>query len=245
MSVTAPSPVPRSFSDSAVAVHDDVRRRRLPTPGRRIGAFLCDGLLVLVPSLLLTIAAAAVSLVLLEPQAAQAIADIVRGSTDPARLGGLAPLLVRIDAPGLPPSVVLAVEQSNLQEAGEVLADYKLLFRIGDEDTAAPEPGTVQIDLIRLVPSPLRWLSTFGAAAAYFTFFTAGRRSATPGKRLLGLRVLKLDGQPLTTFESFERFGGYFVSLGTFGLGLLDLWRDPNRRLAHDRVSNTVVVAGD
>jgi hypothetical protein len=25
-------------------------------------------------------------------------------------------------------------------------------------------------------------------------------------------------------------------------IGLLDLWRDPNRRLAHDRLANTVVV---
>ena len=57
--------------------------------------------------------------------------------------------------------------------------------------------------------------------------------------------MLKLDGRPLTIWESFERFGGYFISVGTFGLGLLDLWRDPNRRLAHDRVSNTVVVAAD
>ncbi len=39
-----------------------------------------------------------------------------------------------------------------------------------------------------------------------------------------------------------ERFGGYFASFGTFGLGLLDLWREPNRRLTHDRVSNTIVV---
>src|SRR5260221_826328 len=31
-------------------------------------------------------------------------------------------------------------------------------------------------------------------------------------------------------------------SAGTFGLGLLDFWREPNRRLAHDRLSNTVVV---
>jgi len=62
------------------------------------------------------------------------------------------------------------------------------------------------------------------------------------GKRIFGIRVVRLDGRPLGWWEGFERFGSYRVSIGTFGLGLLDSWREPNRRLAHDRISNTVVV---
>ena len=95
-----------------------------------------------------------------------------------------------------------------------------------------------------VLPSIMLTLPSAGLSLD-FTIFTAGRRQATPGKLLLGLRVLKLDGRPLTTWEGFERFGGYFISVGTFGLGLVDLWRDPNRRLAHDRVSNTVVVSAE
>ena len=244
MSVVIPSRVPRVFSDSAMSVHADVRRRRLAPPGRRIGAFACDVFIVVLPSIMLTLLSAGLSLALTEPAASRAIVDIVDGSADPAVLGQLAPLLVRIDAPGLPPAVALAVQENDLQRAGELLSNSMLLFKIGDDEQPVA-PGSVQIHLTHLVPPPLRWLSTFGAAAAYFTIFTAGRRQATPGKRLLGLRVLKLDGRPLTLWESFERFGGYFISVGTFGLGLVDLWRDPNCRLAHDRVSNTVVVSVD
>ena len=244
MKVETPSRAPRMFSDAAVSIDAELRLRRLAPPGRRIGAFACDVFVVAFPSLALTLLAATLSLALTEPEAARALVAVANGSADPALVGPLAPLLVRIDAAGLPPAVALAVEEHDLRRAGELLANHMLLFKIGGDAEPGP-PGSVRLDVVRLVPSPLRWLSTFGAAAAYFTFFAAGRRHATPGKRLLGLRVLKLDGRPLTVWESFERFGGYFISVGTFGLGLLDLWRDPNRRLAHDRVSNTVVVAAD
>lgn len=53
---------------------------------------------------------------------------------------------------------------------------------------------------------------------------------------------MRLDNRPLSYWESFERFGGYLASVGTFGAGLLDLWREPNRRLIQDRISNTVVI---
>jgi uncharacterized RDD family membrane protein YckC len=61
-------------------------------------------------------------------------------------------------------------------------------------------------------------------------------------RRLLGLRVVRLDGQPISLFEGVERFGAYFGILGTLGLGLFDLWRDPNLRLGHDRAVGTVVI---
>ena len=99
-----------------------------------------------------------------------------------------------------------------------------------------------RLQLEDVIPASLRGAASFGVAALYFTLLTAaGRR--TLGKRLARIRILKLDGEPLTLWESFERFGGYFAALGTFGLGLIDVWREPNRRMAHDRQSNTVVVS--
>jgi uncharacterized RDD family membrane protein YckC len=86
-----------------------------------------------------------------------------------------------------------------------------------------------------------RGAALFGVPALYFTLLTArGRR--TLGKRLLHLRVRTLDGRPLGVWASFERFGSYLAVPGTLGLGLLDLWLEPNRRLAHDRGAGTVVV---
>lgn len=39
----------------------------------------------------------------------------------------------------------------------------------------------------------------------YFTFFEAGRRAATPGKRMMGLRVVARDGAALTADSVFAR----------------------------------------
>jgi uncharacterized RDD family membrane protein YckC len=54
-----------------------------------------------------------------------------------------------------------------------------------------------------------------GWSGLYFTFLTAFFRGQTPGKRLLGVRVLRLDGHPITYWVAFERFGGYAASLFT------------------------------
>lgn len=48
---------------------------------------------------------------------------------------------------------------------------------------------------------------------------------------LLGVRVLRLDGEPITWWTSFERFGGYVAGFAT---GLLDF--------LHDKIVDTVVV---
>lgn len=82
----------------------------------------------------------------------------------------------------------------------------------------------------------------FGFGTIYLTVFTAWWKGRTPGKRLLGLRVLQLDGKPLTWWASFERAGGYAAGLATGLLGFAQILWDPNRQAIHDRISATVVV---
>lgn len=82
----------------------------------------------------------------------------------------------------------------------------------------------------------------FGFGTIYLTVFTAWWKGRTPGKRLLGLRVLQLDGRPLGWWASFERAGGYAAGLATGLLGFAQILWDPNRQAIHDRISATVVV---
>lgn len=82
----------------------------------------------------------------------------------------------------------------------------------------------------------------FGWTALYFTAFLVLWRGQTPGKRLMGIRVLRLDAKPITWWVSFERFGGYVAGVFT---GLLDYFlmiRDRNRQALHDKIVDTVVV---
>lgn len=82
----------------------------------------------------------------------------------------------------------------------------------------------------------------FGWTGLYFTAFVAVWKGQTPAKRLLGLRVVRLDGRPLTWLSSFERFGGYAAGLVTGLLGFAQVYWDRNRQMIHDKIVETVVV---
>jgi len=107
-------------------------------------------------------------------------------------------------------------------------------------------------DLRERVESPSLWrlirsiANDFGLRVGwigvYFTLFLAWWDGLTPGKRLLGMRVVRLDGSPLTLWLSFERFGGYAAGIATGLLGFAQIYWDPNRQAIHDRIAHTVVV---
>jgi len=84
--------------------------------------------------------------------------------------------------------------------------------------------------------------SVFSIGVVYFTLCVWLGRGRTPAKFLLGIRVHRLDGTPLTLRDAFSRAGGYAASLSTLGLGFLQAFRDPNRQAIHDRIAGTVVV---
>ena len=64
----------------------------------------------------------------------------------------------------------------------------------------------------------------------------------TPGKRLLGIRVVRLSGKPFALWPAFERFGGYAAGLLTGLLGFFQMFWDPNRQAVQDKIGGTVVV---
>ncbi|GAC17383.1 RDD family protein [Paraglaciecola arctica] len=82
----------------------------------------------------------------------------------------------------------------------------------------------------------------FGWAAFYFSIFTAWWKGQTPGKSLLGMKVIKLDNQPLNLWESFGRYGGYAAGFATGLMGFLQVFWDPNRQAIQDKISETLVI---
>lgn len=81
-----------------------------------------------------------------------------------------------------------------------------------------------------------------GWSGLYFTFLTAFFRGRTPGKRVLGIRVLRLDGGALSYWVAFERFGGYAASLFTGMEGFFRILWDRNRQCLQDKLAETVVI---
>jgi len=82
----------------------------------------------------------------------------------------------------------------------------------------------------------------FGWAALYTTVLLAWTNGQTLGKRLLGIRVLRLDAKPITWWVGFERAGGYAAGFATGLLGFAQVYWDANRQAIHDRIVGTVVV---
>ncbi len=83
---------------------------------------------------------------------------------------------------------------------------------------------------------------TFGWIGVYFTLFLAWWNGYTPGKWLMGIRVLRLNGQRMSLWPAFERFGGYAASVATGLIGFAQIYWDPNRQGMHDRIAQTVVI---
>ena len=81
-----------------------------------------------------------------------------------------------------------------------------------------------------------------GWAMFYFSIFTAWWKGQTPGKKLLGMKVIKLDNKPLNLWESFGRYGGYAAGLATGFTGFLQVFWDPNRQAIQDKISETLVI---
>lgn len=84
----------------------------------------------------------------------------------------------------------------------------------------------------------------FGAVSGlfYFSFFTWKWNGQTPGKRLMGIRVAKLNGQPISLFGSFERVSGYTASASLLLTGFFQYFWDRNHQTTHDKIVETIVI---
>lgn len=221
--------------------------REIASPRRRAAALLLDYLVLAIPALGVAVGAAALWLNLTEPAAYRALTTLLGKPTPEqavAAWGELAPLLVEVEMPGVPAEAELAVERRDSAAAAEALKDYELMFTINFEEGGEPElpAKTIRFEIQRLMPTPLRIVALFGVVSLYFTFCHASRRGQTLGKRVFRIQVVHLGGEKLSLFESFERAAGLLEIPATMGLALLSLWRDPNRRLPHDRIVHTAVV---
>lgn len=238
----------RQLSEAPLRVSSELREAPLASPLRRFLALALDFLLMVPPSFAVAAGAALLALRLQDPAAFDALPAVLSHAPDrpapDAALAAIAPVLVHQHAEGLPPEVAVAVHHGDGARAAGLLRalDFQFNLRIGGEEQAPLRPRTVRVEIAELIPHSVRAVATYGVMALYFGLLTARRRGQTLGKGLLGIRVARLDGHRLSLVESLERFVGYLHIPGSLGLSILDLWRDPNRRMAHDRVAHTVVI---
>lgn len=87
-------------------------------------------------------------------------------------------------------------------------------------------------------------LFALGTAFAYFLLFQA-IFAWTPGKRLLGMRIVDGRGQRIGPIRALLRTFGYGISTAFFFMGFLWAAFDLERRAIHDVLCGTYVIVGD
>lgn len=90
------------------------------------------------------------------------------------------------------------------------------------------------------------WLTTTSILLLTMLVYSVGfnlTQGATPGKRVLGLRVVKSDGTPLDWQSALLRFFAQCLSAVTFGFGFLLILLNPEDKALHDLIVGTRVIS--
>lgn len=119
-------------------------------------------------------------------------------------------------------------------DAGVLLLLFATVVYFASRTAQAELPA-----LFHAWPWLLGYLACLGLGyAAWFT----GTTGQTPGKMLLGLRVVETDGNPPGYFRALLRAALGAAGSAALGLGAVPLFFDPARRAFHDRLLRTRVV---
>ena len=180
-----------------------------------------------------------------------ALTDLVDENSDFDAEEVVEPALDRIFGPpeeGAPPAVELSPEaqevvaglQNTIAEMGEALQESEQRRAAAESALDDAEPSSTLFSWVRDAADEAGLI--FGWGTVYLTLFLVLWDGRTPGKKALDLRVVRLNGEPLTLFLSLERAGGYAAGLATGLLGFAQIWWDPNRQAIHDKIAETVVI---
>jgi hypothetical protein len=124
--------------------------------------------------------------------------------------------------------------------------DKALVLLAGENAKLKRQLAEYQNQTVSLKDRLLGLAGDFGLSFGWFGLYTIIALTLwngwTPGKRLLGIRVVRLSGQPMTLWSSFERFGGYAAGTFTGLLGFLQIFWDSNRQGIQDKIGSTVVI---
>ncbi len=83
---------------------------------------------------------------------------------------------------------------------------------------------------------------SFLVGILYYWYFWTRNKGQTPGKMLMHIRVVKVDGTPMQDGDAVVRYIGYYINSIFFGLGWIWALFDANKQGWHDKLANTYVV---
>jgi uncharacterized RDD family membrane protein YckC len=85
------------------------------------------------------------------------------------------------------------------------------------------------------------FMLSFALGIAYEVYFVS-TKGGTPGKLILGLKIIRVDGSMLSAGQAVGRYFAYVLSTFTFMIGFIIAGFDPEKRALHDRICDTRVI---
>lgn len=136
--------------------------------------------------------------------------------------------------------ILIAVTQITIMFITRLLLDF---FGFDQLSLAIFEP--TEATNASFFITTMRWVIAFIGSGFLFALYSISMWllvDKTLGQALLGLRVLRTDGQSLTLGPAIRRILGYYVSFLALFLGFLWVLIDDRRQGWHDKIADTVVV---
>ncbi|MBE2270679.1 MAG: RDD family protein [Anaerolinea sp.] len=82
----------------------------------------------------------------------------------------------------------------------------------------------------------------FLVGVAYQWYFLTQQDGQTLGKKMMGIRVVKLNGAKLEAADVIVRYVGYYINSIIAGLGWIWAAFDSKKQGLHDKLASTIVV---
>lgn len=82
----------------------------------------------------------------------------------------------------------------------------------------------------------------FVIGVAYQWYFLTQQNGQTPGKKIMGIRVIKVTGQPLQGADAIIRYIGYYINSIVIMIGWVWAIFDENSQGWHDKLAGTYVI---
>lgn len=116
-----------------------------------------------------------------------------------------------------------------------IIIPLALIFGGTAMDALEPEAAGVGFAIVSMVIS-------FGIPLAYYIITTGSSMQATFGKKALGLKVIRENGEKVTYALATGRYFGYILSSLIIGIGLIMAAFDKQKRSLHDHMCGTRVI---
>lgn len=134
-------------------------------------------------------------------------------------------------------ALAMAIDITGIHFLSVLLGSFSLVFLSIFTDTSLAEGISETSNSVQVAG----YAMTIVMNLFYFTYFPA-ITGKTLGKKILGLKIVKASGEPLTASTAFLRWVGYLVSALFAWLGFIWIIFDRKKQGWHDKIAETVVL---